>query len=105
MGARSSIYSAYGCCVKPDDEMEKRRGTSHVMIQVVGSASLLPLLGLPPTLRQNPKNNAKEEDPLNLSINRMLEARIRRGVRVHCGSNLSPLFAPMHSSRGIRCGA
>src|SRR6266702_2370098 len=53
MGARSSIYSAYGCCVQPDDEMEKRRGTSHVMIQVVGSASLLPLLGLPPTLRQN----------------------------------------------------
>src|SRR6266487_147014 len=53
MGARSSIYSEYGCCVQPDDEMEKRRGTSHVMIQVGGSASLLPLLGLPPTLRQN----------------------------------------------------
>ena len=30
------------------------------MIQVVGSASLLPLLGLPPTLRQNPENNAKD---------------------------------------------
>src|SRR6266487_573379 len=64
MGARSSIYSEYGCCVQPDDEMEKRRATSHVMIQVVGSASLLPLLGLPPTLRQNPKNNGKP----NLSV-------------------------------------